>query len=210
MNEGMQNQKSDTYNTVEIATGDVLYKDRGSKFIGYVYPISNELNIKRHLEGLKKKHHAASHICYAWQLGLSNSKYRINDDGEPNNSAGEPIYGQIVSKGLRNVLVVVIRYFGGTKLGVGGLISAYRTSAKMVLEKSIIIEKTIDVYYQLNFEYKDVNKVMRIIKENDVKMIKNLMELSCVFRIAVRQKDSAKIESLFAELQGLEINKISE
>lgn len=205
----MENQESDIYKTIKIAAGDVLYKDKGSKFIGYVYPISNELNIKMHLEGLKKKHHAARHICYAWQLGPLNPKYRVNDDGEPINSAGQPIYGQIVSKGLTNVLVVVVRYFGGTKLGIGGLISAYRTSAKMVLEKSIIVKKTIDVSYQLNFEYKDINKVMRIIKENDLKIIENLMELNCEFRIAVRQKNASKIERLFTDLQGLKINKIS-
>ena len=206
----MQNQDLDTYNTIENAAGDVLYKVKGSKFIGYVCPISDELSIKTHLEDLKKKHHTARHICYAWQLGLLDSKYRVNDDGEPNNSAGQPIYGQIVSNKLTNVLVVVVRYFGGTKLGVGGLISAYRTSAKMVLEKSIIVEKTIDVYYQLNFEYKDMNKVMRIIKENNLKIIKKSMELSCEFKIVVRQKNASKIESLFTDLQGIKINKISQ
>ena len=205
----MENQELDTYKTIEIAAGDVLYKDKGSKFIGYVYPISDELTIKMHLESLKKKHHAARHICYAWQLGPLNVRYRVNDDGEPINSAGQPIYGQIVSKGLTNVLVAVVRYFGGTKLGVGGLISAYRTSAKMVLEKSIIVHKTIDVYYQLNFEYKDINKVMRIIKVNDIKIIKKLMEISCEFSIAIRQKKASKIETLFTDLQGLKIIKIS-
>jgi uncharacterized YigZ family protein len=209
MNQNMQNQELDTYKTIEIAKGEVFYKVKGSKFIGYAYPVTNEDMIKKHLKILKKKHHAARHICYAYQLGVDNLKYRINDDGEPHNSAGQPIYGQILSENLTNVLVVVVRYFGGTKLGIGGLISAYKTTARISLKESIIVTKTIDVCYRIIFDYKEINKVMRIIKENGLKIIENTMEFGCEFKLSVRQKNALKIERLFADLQGLKITKIS-
>ena len=160
--------KKDTYKTIEVAIGDALFKEKGSKFIGYAFPVSSEDEVKIHIDELKKKHHSARHWCYAWQIGVEDIQYRANDDGEPNNSAGQPIYGQILSKEITNVLVVVVRYFGGTKLGVGGLISAYKTTAKLILDEANVIEKTIDVSFKLNFEYVDINKVMRIIKEHDL------------------------------------------
>jgi len=156
---------------------------------------------------LKKKHHAARHWCYAWQLGIEEVKYRANDDGEPNNSAGQPIYGQILSFNITNVLVVVVRYFGGTKLGVGGLISAYKTTAKLILEESIIVERTIDVYFQLIFEYIDMNKVMRIIKENNIEIKNHTMNLNCDYLISVRKKNAAKVEQLFTDLRCLKIKE---
>jgi len=201
--------EKDTYNTVEIAKGDVLFKDKGSKFIGYVFPIVSEDDVKARIVELKKKHHTARHWCYAWQIGTENIRYRANDDGEPNNSAGNPIYGQILSKEVTNVLVVVVRYFGGTKLGVGGLINAYKTTAKLILEEAKIIEKTIDVFYQLIFEYKDMNKVMRILKEQQLKTINQRMELDCDFLIAVRKKNAAKIERLFLDLRCVKIKEVT-
>jgi len=166
--------------------------------------------VKLRIDELKKKHHAARHWCYAWQLGIEEIRYRANDDGEPNNSAGLPIYGQIVSKGLTNVLLVVVRYFGGTKLGVGGLINAYKTTAKLILEESIIVEKTIDIYYQLIFEYKDMNKVMRIIKENKLEIKNQKMNLNCEYLISVRKKNASKIERLFTELRCLKIKEVKQ
>ena len=166
--------------------------------------------MKLRIDELKKKHHAARHWCYAWQLGIEEIRYRANDDGEPNNSAGLPIYGQIVSKGLTNVLLVVVRYFGGTKLGVGGLINAYKTTAKLILEESIIVEKTIDIYYQLIFEYKDMNKVMRIIKENKLEIKNQKMNLNCEYLISVRKKNASKIERLFTELRCLKIKEVKQ
>ena len=201
--------ENDTYKTVEIAKGDALFKDKGSKFIGYVFPIESEDDIKPRIAELKKKHHTARHWCYAWQLGTENIRYRANDDGEPNNSAGQPIYGQILSKNVTNVLVVVVRYFGGTKLGVGGLINAYKTTAKLILEEADIVEKTIDVFFQLIFEYKDMNKVMRILKEQQLESIHQKMELDCEFLIAVRKKNAAKVEKLFLDLRCLKIKKVS-
>ena len=201
--------EKDTYKTIEIAKGDVLFKDKGSKFIGYVFPITSEEDVKLYIEELKKKHHTARHWCYAWQLGVAEVRYRANDDGEPNNSAGQPIYGQILSKELTNILVVVVRYFGGTKLGVGGLINAYKTTAKLILDEAIIVKKTIDIHFQLIFEYQHMNKVMRIIKENNLDILQQKMELNCDFAISVRKKDAAKVKQLFLDLRCLKIKEIT-
>jgi len=166
--------------------------------------------VKIHIDTLKKKHHAARHWCYAWQLGTEEVRYRANDDGEPNNSAGQPIYGQLLSFDITNVLVVVVRYFGGTKLGVGGLISAYKTTAKLILEESIIVEKTIDIYFQLIFDYKDMNKIMRIIKENNIKINNQVMNLNCDFLISVRKKNATKVEKSFKDLRCLKIKEVNQ
>ncbi|WP_111709235.1 IMPACT family protein [Lutibacter citreus] len=202
------NSEKDTYNTIEIGKGDVLFKEKGSKFFSYVFPVFNEDEVKLHLEELKKKHHAARHWCYAYQIGIDTIRYRVNDDGEPSNTAGQPIYGQILSKDITNILVVVVRYFGGTKLGVGGLISAYRTSAKMVLDEAKIVEKTIDVHFELIFEYAHMNKVMRIVKENNLQISPQKMELNCEFTIPVRKKNSIRIKKLFTDLRCLKIKEI--
>ncbi|MDP2067742.1 MAG: YigZ family protein [Lutibacter sp.] len=200
--------ENDTYKTIETAQGDALFKEKGSKFIGYVFPIENEDEVKIHLLELKKKHHAARHWCYAWQMGVADKSYRVNDDGEPNNSAGNPIYGQILSKDLTYVLVVVVRYFGGTKLGVGGLINAYKTTAKLILDEAVIVEKTVNISFQLTFEYVDIDKVMRIIKENDLEILEQKMNLDCSFLISARKKNAAKIVQLFNDLRCLKIREI--
>ena len=200
--------EKDTYKTIELAVGDALFKEKGSKFIGYVFPIGSEDDVKIKISQLKKKHHAARHWCYAWQLGVEDVCYRVNDDGEPNNSAGNPIYGQILSKDVTNILVVVVRYFGGTKLGVGGLISAYKTTAKLILDEADIVEKTIDVFFRLIFEYQDMNKVMRIIKEQHINLIQQKMELSCDFLISVRKKNASKVEQLILDLRCVKIKGI--
>ncbi|HCE55187.1 MAG TPA: YigZ family protein [Lutibacter sp.] len=200
--------ENDTYKTIEAAQRDVLFKEKGSKFIGYVFPIENEDGVKIHIEELKKKHYSARHWCYAWQLGVENKSYRVNDDGEPNNSAGNPIYGQILSKELTNVLVVVVRYFGGTKLGVGGLINAYKTTAKLILDEAVIVEKTVNIFFQLTFEYVDMDKVMRIIKENNLEILEQKMNLDCSFLISARKKNVAKIVQMFNDLRCLKIQEI--
>jgi putative IMPACT (imprinted ancient) family translation regulator len=141
-------------------------------------------------------------------LGALETSYRVNDDGEPNNSAGNPIYGQILSKDITNVLVVVVRYFGGTKLGVGGLINAYKTAAKLILDEAEIVNKTVNVSFQLTFEYQDMDKVMRIIKENDLEILDQKMNLNCFFLIEVRKKNVAKIVQLFNDLRCLKIQEI--
>ena len=157
---------------------------------------------------MRKKHYSARHFCYAWQLGVESLRYRANDDGEPSNSAGMPIYGQIQSFELTNILVVSVRYFGGTKLGVGGLINAYRSSAKLALESSIIEEKTIDIYFQLNFEYNLMSKVLRIIKENSININNQKLELNCELIISVRKSNSNKIFKIFDSLYKVEIKSL--
>ena len=169
----------DIYKTIEEASPETLFKEKNSKFYGYAFPVTSEEEIRTHLDHLKKTHFSARHWCYAWQLGTTKIQYRANDDGEPNNSAGMPIYGQIQSFDVTNVLVVVVRYFGGVKLGVGGLISAYREGAKLALEASTIIEKTIDIHFSITFDYKNMNKVMRVIKEKNLNIISQKMEESC-------------------------------
>ena len=201
--------EKDTYNTIEEAIGDALFKEKGSKFIGYAFPVSSEDEVKIHIDELKKKHHSARHWCYAWQIGIEDIQYRANDDGEPNNSAGQPIYGQILSKEITNVLIVVVRYFGGTKLGVGGLISAYKTTAKLIIDEAKIIEKTIDVHFQLNFEYVDMNKVMRIIKEHNIEIVRQKMELNCEFLISIRKKEALRVKDSFDDLRCLNIKEVN-
>ena len=199
---------SDTYRTILKPSPEVLFKDKNSKFYGYVFPVNNEDEVKLNIDNLKKQHHAARHWCYAYQIGQEDFKFRANDDGEPSNSAGMPIYGQIQSFNITNILVVVVRYFGGVKLGVGGLINAYRTAAQMALEASKIKELTINIDFLISFDYKNMNKVMRIIKEKNLNIVNQKMELDCQITISVRKKDSEMIFQLFNELFEISIQKL--
>ncbi|WP_255700813.1 IMPACT family protein [Flavobacterium anseongense] len=199
---------TDTFKTIAIPSKEILYKEKNSKFFGYAFPITSEDEIKSHLELLRKQHSGAGHFCYAFQLGTETVSFRANDDGEPSNSAGMPIYGQIQSFGLTNVLVVVVRFFGGVKLGVGGLISAYKTAAQMALEEAEIIEKTIDIHFLISFDYKNMNKVMRIIKEKKVEIISQQMDESCKIEISIRKKNAEIIFDIFTNLFEIEIKKI--
>jgi uncharacterized YigZ family protein len=187
----------DTYKTIEKPSEEILFKDKNSKFFGYTFPVLNEDDVKKYLSELKKTHHAARHWCYAYQIGTETITFRVNDDGEPNNSAGMPIYGQIQSFEVTNILIVVVRYFGGIKLGVGGLINAYKTAAQLALENSFIVEKTININYLITFDYKNMNKVMRIIKEKNLDIINQNLELNCQMTISVRKKDSNLVFEIF-------------
>ncbi|WP_396139502.1 IMPACT family protein [Flavobacterium sp.] len=198
----------DTFKTIASPSTEILFKEKNSKFFGFVFPVTSEDEIKLHLDKLRKKHFGAGHFCYAFQLGTDTVYFRANDDGEPSNSAGMPIYGQIQSYGLTNVLVVVVRFFGGVKLGVGGLISAYKRAAQMALEESVILEKTIDVQFQISFDYKNMNKVMRIIKEKNLEIISQQMKESCQINIATRKKNAEIIFDIFFNLFEIEIKKI--
>ena len=198
----------DTFKTIASPSTEILFKEKNSKFFGYAFPVTTEDEIKSILNNLRKQHFGAGHFCYAFQLGTDTLFFRANDDGEPSNSAGMPIYGQIQSFGLTNVLVVVVRFFGGVKLGVGGLISAYKTAAQMALEESVILEKTIDVQFQISFDYKNMNKVMRIIKEKNLEIISQQMKESCQIKIATRKKNAEIIFDIFFNLFEIEIKKI--
>ena len=195
----------DTYKTIAFPSEEILFKEKNSKFFGYAFPVTNEEEIKNHLDILRKQHYGAVHFCYAFQIGTDKIQFRANDDGEPSNTAGAPIYGQIQSFGLTNILIVVVRFFGGIKLGVGGLISAYRTSAQMALEVSEIVERTIDIYYIVSFDYKNMNKVMRVIKEKNLEIIAQKMEMSCEIEIATRKKNAEMVFDIFNSMFEIEI-----
>lgn len=199
---------NDTYKTISQPSPEILYKEKNSKFYGYSFPISNEEEIKPYLEQLRKQHYGAVHFCYAFQMGTQPIYFRANDDGEPSNTAGMPIYGQIQSFGLTNILVVVVRFFGGVKLGVGGLISAYRMAAQMTLEGADIIEKTIDIHYIISFDYKNINKVMRVIKEKNLQIIAQEMNESCQIEIATRKKNAEIIFDIFNSMFEIDIKEI--
>ncbi len=202
--------EKDTYKTITKPSKEALFKDRGSKFYGYAFPVKNETQIEAYIEELKSKHHKARHWCYAWQLGKEYDRYRANDDGEPSNSAGMPIYGQLQSFDVTNTLVVVVRYFGGTKLGVGGLIQAYKTGAQMALENSKIVKRTIDETFLLKFEYPEMNTVMRIIKDEDLNIVNQKMELACEIEISVRQKEADRIFELFQNTYKISIKDLED
>ncbi|HEX5742585.1 MAG TPA: YigZ family protein [Flavobacteriaceae bacterium] len=193
----------DFYKTISNPSEGLIYKEKGSKFLGFTFPISDEEDVKLHLATLKKQHHAARHWCYAWQIGIENIQYRVNDDGEPHNSAGQPIYGQIQSFNLTNILVVVVRYFGGTKLGVGGLISAYKTAAQFAVEASEIVEKLIEIKFKIIIDYQNLNKIMRFVKEHQLNIVSQNMDIDCVLILSIRKSESKKYDLLFSALHYL-------
>ena len=197
----------DQYRTIRSNIGGILYKEKNSKFFGYAYAVENEADIKQHLEALRNEHMGANHVCYAWQLGVEEISYRVNDDGEPNHSAGMPIYGQIQAFEVTNVLIAVVRYFGGTKLGVGGLITAYRSTAQMALKEAKIIKKTIQVPLLLEFDYVSMNKVMRIIKKHSLQIASQTLEMKCQITLSIRQSHLPKIKDLFLSLQGVKVKE---
>ncbi|MCF8321094.1 MAG: YigZ family protein [Flavobacterium sp.] len=198
----------DTYKTIDQPTEEILFKEKNSKFFGYAFPVTTIDELKIYVEQLKKQHFGAVHFCYAYQIGTEKNEFRANDDGEPSNSAGIPIYGQIQSFGLTNILIVVVRFFGGTKLGVGGLITAYKTTAQLALENASIIEKTIDVNFKITFEYKNTNKVMRIIKEKQLEIRSQRMENHCELIVVTRKQNAERIFDIFNSLFEISISKL--
>lgn len=205
----------DTYNTIASPSDEVLLKEKNSKFFGYAYPIQSEEEIKPLIDFLRKQHPHAGHFCYAYQIGVDPIVYRANDDGEPNNSAGMPIYGQIQSFSVTNVLVVVARIYGGVKLGVGGLISAYKNTAQMVLENCTIIEKTIESHFSITFDYTNMNKVMRVIKEKKLQIVSQEMEINQItslpigkIELKIRKKDAKIVFDIFNSLFEIDIKRL--
>ncbi len=181
-----------SYHTPLYAT-EGLYKEKGSKFLAFVYPVNRETEIKERIAGLKKEYFDARHHCYAWMLGPEKSHFRTSDDGEPNHSAGDPILGQIRSKGITNVLIVVVRYFGGVKLGVGGLISAYKGAAEDALRKAIIVEKEVVEELEITFDYLVTSDVMLLMRELNVKIREQEFTESCQLKIICPMKQKDKL-----------------
>jgi uncharacterized YigZ family protein len=196
---------SDTYLTIEKTT-EAIFKDKGSKFLAFAYPVENDQQIKEILNQLKKEHHTANHHCYAYRLGADKMNFRANDDGEPNNTAGKPILGQIQSNDLTNVLIVVVRYFGGTLLGVSGLINAYKNSAADVIKASIIIEKQILFNYTIQFYFEHLNDVMKLLKQLDCKISSQQFDNNCEISFSIRKANSEQCEEKLKKIEGLKLD----
>ncbi|WP_396634256.1 IMPACT family protein [Maribacter sp. R86514] len=198
----------DDYKTIAKPSGPILFKERKSKFYGYCFPVSDEETIKEHIEALKKEYPTANHVCYAWQMGIETKSYRANDDGEPNNSAGMPIYGQLQSFDVTNTLVAVVRVFGGTKLGVGGLISAYKEAAKLALENAIIVTKVLQQQLSVTFEYSEMDVVMRLVKKHQLNIVSQDLHLKCKMILSINKSDFKKTMNLLKAHHKLEIREI--
>jgi uncharacterized YigZ family protein len=199
----------DSYKTLEkdhIAEG--FYKEKGSKFIAYAFHVKTEDDIRKKLEWLRKEHYAARHHCYAWRLGPDGNTLRANDDGEPGNSAGKPILGQLQAFELTNTLAVVVRYFGGTKLGVGGLIHAYKEATADALREASIEEKTVDEQFIVSFGYPEMNTVMRILKELNPKSMEQKLELTCEIHFSIRKRDKESVFQKFSNLKNIHIKLV--
>jgi uncharacterized YigZ family protein len=184
-----------------------IYREKASKFLSFAFPVTSEEEVKANLDELKKAYYDANHHCYAYRLGLENQAYRANDDGEPSGSAGKPIYGQILSMGLSDLLVVVIRYFGGTKLGIPGLIHAYKTAAREALEQAVVIEKIIRIQFKVTFEYHLMNEIMRILKEEGGKIVHQTAVEKCEIDFQIRKNLADSIETRMNRLRNITLTR---
>ncbi|WP_353139314.1 YigZ family protein [Pseudopedobacter sp.] len=193
----------DTYRTIQNASEGV-FRDKGSKFIAYAYPLTDESEVKDIVFQLKKEHPKARHHCYAWRLTTDRNVFRINDDGEPSGTAGRPILNTLLSKDVTNILVVVVRYFGGILLGVPGLINAYKMATEDALAHADIIEKTVNDIYLLSFDYLQMNDVMRVIKEEELSPSNQSFDLQCAMEIAIRKSELNKVLGKIEKIEGVQ------
>ncbi len=197
----------DYYSTVET-TSSAEYKDRGSKFIAYTFPVTSVNDFKDRLADIKKEHPKATHHCFAYRLGLDGLQYRVSDDGEPSGTAGRPILGQIDSKQLTDVLVIVVRYYGGTMLGVPGLINAYKTATSLALQVTPFVQKPVLVNYRLEFDYTQMNEVMRIVKYFDCTIVKQETVLFCVMEIGIPKNRLDEVLFKLKDLRTVEVGAV--
>jgi uncharacterized YigZ family protein len=199
---------SDEYRTIsQAAQGS--FRDKGSRFFAFAFPAVSEQEVKHHLEALRKQFYDATHHCYAYVLGFDKSAYRANDDGEPSGTAGKPIYGQLLSHDLTNILVVVVRYYGGTNLGDPGLMHAYKTAAIEAINNTVIVTKIVKEVYQIEYPYEAMNDVMKIIKDEILEVINNEFGTECVIRLAVRHSASDRVLSKFSKINQLVIKYLT-
>jgi uncharacterized YigZ family protein len=194
----------DTYLTIEKAS-EGTFRDRGSKFMAYAYPITTEQDIKSIVADLKKENPKANHHCWAMRWSTDRSVFRLNDDGEPSGTAGRPILNTLLSRNLTNIAVVVVRYFGGTLLGVPGLINAYRTATEMALNEAVIIEKTVNDVYTITFDYLQMNDVMRIVKEDGLEILEQQFDNTCAIKVSIRKM---QVNQALSKLQKLPSVKV--
>ncbi len=198
--------EEDKYRTVN-AIAEGLYKEKGSRFISFIYPVKTEEEIKDILTEIKTKYYDARHHCYAYCLGANRERFRANDDGEPSSTAGKPILGQIVSNDLSNVLVVVVRYFGGIKLGASGLIQAYRDAAANAILHAEIVERTVDEEIRIRFTYVVMNDVMKVLKEEEPEVLSRNFEMECEMTLSIRQKDMPQLKERLLKIESLAIEE---
>jgi len=196
-----------TYKTVGNPC-EGIFKDKGSRFIAYVHPVSNEQQIKEIVSKIKKEHHSARHHCYAWRLGPELEDFRLNDDGEPSGTAGRPIFGQIQSRELTNILVVVVRYFGGILLGTSGLANAYKQAASDALNQAVIVEKVVEDLIEVKFEYVAMNEFMHVVKEMQLEQVRSDFNLQCSATIAVRKSLSGTLMEKLKHIEKLQASII--
>jgi uncharacterized YigZ family protein len=195
---------NDTWKTI-AAPAEGIYKDRGSRFISLIYPVRDEEEIRELLQKTRKEHHSARHHCYAWRLGTEDIHFRISDDGEPSSTAGKPILAQLISHDLTQVLLIVVRYFGGTLLGVSGLINAYREAAADAIRNATIKNRTIETAFRLEFTYKELNAIMQIMKNENLTQTAILLTDTCSLEFLVRKSEASRVEHLFRSLYGIKI-----
>ncbi|MEO9021320.1 MAG: YigZ family protein [Ginsengibacter sp.] len=195
----------DYYFTIE-ANAIAEFKDRGSKFLAYSFPLKNVNDFKKHLQNLKKEHSKAAHHCFAYRIGIDGNNFRASDDGEPSGTAGKPILGQIDSKSLTDILIIVVRYFGGTLLGVPGLINAYKTSTSLVLQCTPVVQKAVEILYELQFNYTEMNEVMRIIKQFNCTVYSNEMQLFCLLKTGIPKNQEKEIVSALKDIKNIELH----
>lgn len=193
---------SDSYKTIK-GLSEGQYKDRGSKFLAFAYPVYSEEEIKEIQQKLRKDYHDARHHCYAYRLGADMKIFKANDDGEPSNSSGKPILGQIQAFDLTNILIIVVRYFGGTLLGVGGLIQAYKTAASEALKNAEIVNKTLNDIIDIRFEYIDMNNVMKVLKSEKPEQLKQKFDLDCYIKLSIRQSARDKLLERLKKIESL-------
>ena len=197
----------DTYKTI-AKPAEGSYSEKRSKFLAYAFPVQNEQEVKQRLAEIQKKHWDARHHCYAYILGPHKDAYRLNDNGEPAGTAGRPIYGQLLSKDLTNTLVIVVRYFGGIKLGVSGLQNAYKVAAKEALDAAVIEERTIQEQYRVVFEYVKMNDVMQILKDPEIQVLDRQSDLRCTYTISVRQRDAERVTNALRKVPMTEVTAL--
>lgn len=195
---------NDTFLTIsDISEG--LYKEKGSKFLAFAIPVTDVEEVKEHISDFRKMYHDARHVCYAYMLGSEAKEFRANDDGEPSGTAGRPILGIIQSNNLTNVLIVVVRYFGGTKLGTSGLINAYKEASADAVQNNQIVEKTVDEMVKIRFEYPFMNDVMRIVKEESPTIVEQSFDMDCFMSLQIRKRDMPKLRSRLEKVESLDV-----
>ena len=192
-----------SFNTIKSPVENILLKEKGSKFIGFAFPVDDEEDLKKSLQKIREEHPKATHHCYAFRLGMKGENYRANDDGEPSGSAGLPIYNQLLAHDITNVLVIVVRYYGGTKLGVSGLVKTYKESAKITLEEAEIITKELESEIEISFNFSQQNQIFTLLNKFDGRILDFLSDEKCVITAKIRTSLNENISEQLSEMQNI-------